>query len=618
MYKTCTVCKQSLKIELFFRKDKTYLSCNECSIKLAANKKNSCEACGISACFNEKGSKIGRFCSLHKKEGMIDIMHKTCIHPNCIIYPAFNYEGEKKRIYCNTHKLSGMVDLSNKTCIHPDCKSRALYNLAGESKGLYCNTHKLIGMIDVKHKTCIHSECKVYPIFNIEGETKGLYCNIHKLPGMINIKSKNCIHLDSEDPSTRCKTTASYNNEGETKGLYCNEHKLTGMVNVITKTCIYPECNTIPTFNYEEETKGLYCASHRLPGMIDIKNKTCIYPDCKTIPAFNYEGETKRLYCNTHKLEGMINITNKSCIYLDCKIYPSFNYEGETKGLYCASHRLSGMVDIKNKTCIHPECKSLSSFGYCNSPLSHCGKHKLDFMFYRPKRTCIGNDEEECKESAIYGKNEPLHCEEHKLEDDICWLVRSCSNCERDKEILNKDNLCSICCETSFYNKSKKVNKLKESIMVKYLRNNLKEAKEILADTIIDSKCNLYRPDILYDCGTHIVVIECDENQHKNYNWESCSLNRSLEHAEEKRMYEIMIAYGLPTIFIRWNPDKYKINDTIINKYNSNKRLEILVKWINHCFKMNIKEGIIYKKLFYDNYKEEDISFKKIEEHLLL
>ena len=121
-----------------------------------------------------------------------------------------------------------------------------------------------------------------------------------------------------------------------------------------------------------------------------------------------------------------------------------------------------------------------------------------------------------------------------------------------------------------------------------------------------------------YEGETHIVVVECDENQHKNYHWESCSLNKSLEHMEEKRMYEIMIAYGLPAIFIRWNPDNFKVNDRIIKKYNIDKRLEILVEFINYCIKIKVEQGVIYKKLFYDEYEEGDISFKKINEKELL
>ena len=153
--------------------------------------------------------------------------------------------------------------------------------------------------------------------------------------------------------------------------------------------------------------------------------------------------------------------------------------------------------------------------------------------------------------------------------------------------------------------------------MVKYLRKHI-NGNEILADRIIDSTCNLYRPDILYDCGTHIVVVECDENQHRNYPWESCSLNRSLEHMEEKRMYEITIAYGLPAIFLRWNPDNFNIKGSINKKYNNARRLEMLVKWVNYCMKMKLEPRVIYKKLFYDEYEEENMSFKKIEELELL
>ena len=160
--------------------------------------------------------------------------------------------------------------------------------------------------------------------------------------------------------------------------------------------------------------------------------------------------------------------------------------------------------------------------------------------------------------------------------------------------------------------------------MVKYLRNNV-DGNEILADRIIDSTCNLYRPDILYDCGTHIVIVECDENQHKNYPWESCSLNRSLEHMEEKRMYEIMVAYGLPAIFLRWNPDNFNVKGSegpgvlrINKKYNNARRLEMLVKWVNYCMKLEVNQGVIYKKLFYDEYEEDDMSFKKIEETSLI
>jgi hypothetical protein len=508
--------------------------------------------------------------------------------------------------------------MPNKTCIRPGCKTQPNYNKEGETKALYCSIHKEDGMIDVKHKTCIYPGCKKIPNYNKEGETKALFCSIHKENNMVDVKNKTCFH-------SYCKKIPNYNKEGETKALYCSIHKENGMVDVKNKSCIHPGCKTSPVYNKEGETKGLYCSIHKENGMVDVKNKSCIHPGCKKRPLFNKEGENKGLYCLIHKETDMVDVKHKTCIYPGCKTQPNYNKEGENKGLYCLIHKETDMVDVKNKTCIYPGCKTQPIFGYCGLSSSHCAQHKLDYMITKPKRICVGNDEEDCKgprvlckDYAIYGKDEPLHCEDHKLEGEICWLVKKCDNCGKDKELLNKDNLCGICCEIPFYEETKRINKLKETIMVKYLRNNIKECEEILADRIIDSTCNLYRPDILYDCGTHIVVVECDENQHKNYPWESCSLNKSLEHMEEKRMYEIMVAYGLPAIFLRWNPDNFKMNGSTVKRYNIDKRLEMLVKWIRYCIKMKLEPGVIYKKLFYDDYEDGDMSFKKINETELL
>ena len=123
---------------------------------------------------------------------MIDVKHKTCIHPNCKTRPVFNNEGESKAIYCSIHKLDDMINVIDKTCIHPNCKTRPTYNNEGESKAIYCSIHRLEGMIDVKHKTCIHPNCKTRSTYNNEGESKAIYCSIHKLDGMIDVIHKTC------------------------------------------------------------------------------------------------------------------------------------------------------------------------------------------------------------------------------------------------------------------------------------------------------------------------------------------------------------------------------------------------------------------------------------------
>jgi hypothetical protein len=45
---------------------------------------------------------------------MVDVKHKKCLE--CEVIPTFNNEGQKKGLYCSTHKKEGMVDVLNKTC----------------------------------------------------------------------------------------------------------------------------------------------------------------------------------------------------------------------------------------------------------------------------------------------------------------------------------------------------------------------------------------------------------------------------------------------------------------------------------------------------------------------
>jgi hypothetical protein len=214
-----------------------------------------------------------------------------------------------------------MVNVITKTCIHPECRKQPVYNTEGESKPMYCSAHKLEGMVDVKHVTCIHPNCKTRPAFNTEGVKKALYCSAHKLENMINVVNKTCIHPE-------CKTRPVYNAEGQRTGLYCSAHKLEGMVDVKHVTCIHPDCRTLPSYNMEGVKKPMYCSAHKLEGMIDVKNKTCIHPNCKTLPAFNMEGQTTGLYCSAHKLDGMIDVKSKTCKSEWCSTQVQEKYDG--------------------------------------------------------------------------------------------------------------------------------------------------------------------------------------------------------------------------------------------------------------------------------------------------
>ena len=356
---------------------------------------------------------------------------------------------------------------------------------------------------------CIIFGCKCSPKFNYEDKIKKLYCEKHATEDMINLVSNIC-------KKKGCKIRANFNKEGETKGLYCGKHKLDGMEDVVSKRCFHNGCKSVnPKFNKEGETKGFYCSKHKLNGMEDVVSKRCFHDGCKSLnPKFNKEGETKGLYCGKHKLDGMEDVLHKRCFHDGCKsLNPIFNKEGETKGLYCGKHKLDGMEDIVSKRCFHDSCKSLNpNFNKEGETIGlYCGKHKLDGM------------------EDVVSKR----CKTH-----LCYTI-----------VRNKyRGYCLGCFIQIFPNEPVSRNyKNKERNVVDNIKRMFPDVDWVW-DRKISGGCSQRRPDLFLDMGTHIIIIEIDENKHDDYD---CS-------CENKRIMQISQDVGhTPIVFIRFNPDKY-------------------------------------------------------------
>jgi hypothetical protein len=603
-------------------------------------------SCILRPIFNFEGKTRGRFCYDHKENGMVNVLSKKCEYEGCKKNPTYNFENEIKARFCYDHKENGMVNVVSKKCEYEGCKTLPNYNFEGQSSARFCDDHKENGMIDVKSPQCEYAGCITRPIFNFEGNTKLRFCFDHKEDGMIDIKSKKCEY-------NGCKTHPSYNFEGQSTSKFCYDHKEDGMVNIVSKKCEYNGCKTLPNYNFKGHTTGRFCVDHKQDNMVNVKSPRCEYIGCtkqpsynfeglkkgrycfdhkednminiiskrcelcSKIPVFNFEGETKGKYCDEHKKDGMVNVIDKKCEFQGCEIRANFNLETESTGRFCFDHKKDGMINVKDKhrLCKHPDCSSVSSYGYCSQPATYCAKHYLPRMFKKPKRTCIA---EKCTEIATYGINEPTHCETHIEKDEICLLEAKCKQCNQ-VDLLTKEGLCiTICSPCELYNKLKSHQKTKEISMLAYLDNECKDIEsdyKIADDRVIDKQCNAYRPDRLIDCGTHMVIIECDEFQHKNK--EVCEKYRNLRHMEDCRMYAIQQACGgVPCVFLRWNPDAFRINDTVCKKYPVNKRHQILAKWLRHCVALEVtkEQPPMYIELFYDGYKEGNTSFTTITE----
>jgi EsV-1-7 cysteine-rich motif len=397
----------------------------------------------------------------------------------------------------------------------------SIYNLKGLA-AKYCCLHKLENMTDVKTRKCAENGCSLRPTFNMAGEKKAIYCSEHKKDEMTNVVNKRCKHNGC------LSLNPSFNVAGEKNGIYCSEHRLEGMVSVIVVKrliCNHENCRTQPSFNFREEKKPLFCATHKQPNMVNIVSQICQHENCEvTCPIYNFTGETKGKYCAIHKIDGMINVVSKNCEYENCeKVSPVFNFKGISVGRFCASHKLTGMVNIKSPRCHHENCEKLPSFNVrCETVAKFCSIHKDSNM--------------------IDVKH--IRCKTH-----LC-----------DTQVSNKQyrGLCQRCFVYTFPDEPVSRNfKTKEKNVTDYVLENFPNISWV-CDKKIEDGCSLKRPDIRGDMGSHIVIIEIDENHHSLYD---CS-------CEHKRIMEISQDVGhRHIVFIRFNPDGY--TDIGMNKIAS-------------------------------------------------
>ena len=130
-----------------------------------------------------------------------------------------------------------------------------------------------------------------------------------------------------------------------------------------------------------------------------------------------------------------------------------------------------------------------------------------------------------------------------------------------------------------------------------------------VSDKKIQDGCSKRRPDLLLDMGTHIIIVEIDENGHTDY---ECL-------CENKRLMEISQDLNFrPIVFIRFNPDDYidingikikscwKINKVtgLLNidtkKQNEwDMRINVLIDQIEHWINNASEKMIEIIELFY-------------------
>jgi hypothetical protein len=241
----------------------------------------------------------------------------------------------------------------------------------------------------------------------------------------------------------------------------------------------------------------------------------------------------------------MTNGKHVYCIYDGCNKLAGYNAVGSKTPLYCSRHKEENMVDLKHQLC----------FGVILTPTGEeigCDKRPV----FNNKGLTVG-----------------LYCFAHKKEGMVNILAKKCLSewCDTQIYATNKyDDYCIRCFIHLFPDKPTTRNyKTKEKAVVDFVLSSFSSFTWI-TDKRVQDGCSRRRPDLLLDLGSHVLVVEVDENQHMDYD---CS-------CENKRLMEISRDIGhRALIFIRFNPDGYFDN-------NENK--------IDSCWKINKKNGILH------------------------
>ncbi len=271
-----------------------------------------------------------------------------------------------------------------------------------------------------------------------------------------------------------------------------------------------------------------------------------------------------------------------------------------------------------SKICIHKKFKILCQ--EC-SPQSFCkhNKNKYNCQECSPQSFCKHNKNKyNCKECSPqylceHNKNKYI-CKDccgsslciHKKIKSLCKICDGAKLCKSEwcetTGNAKYNNYCLFCYINLFPDQEITRNyKTKEKDVVDRIKNIFPDFSWV-HDKKIQDGCSRRRPDLLLDIGTHIIIIEIDENKHNDYNC-ICEHKRLMELSQDLQ--------HRPIIFIRFNPDEYtndkgelvkscwKLNKLGIMQISKSKileweeRIECLIiqidYWINHSTEKTIE-----------------------------
>ena len=228
-----------------------------------------------------------------------------------------------------------------------------------------------------------------------------------------------------------------------------------------------------------------------------------------------------------------------------------------------------GGIGICEHGKIKSQCKNCNGTQICEHGkrkeyCQNCGGSQICHHKIRKSicKTCCGSQICQHKKQKSQCKNccGTQICEHDKFKSRCkkCGGTQLCKN-EWCETIGNPkyEGYCLICFIHMFPDKPNTKNyKTKEKDVVDRITQTFTNFTWV-ADKKVQDGCSRRRPDLLLDMGSHIIIVEIDENKHTDYDC-SCEHKRLMELSQDLQ--------HRPIVFIRFNPDDYTNQNGILVK----------------------------------------------------
>lgn len=430
---------------------------------------------------------------------------------------------------------------------------------------------------------------------NTKSYNNGLQYQRDNLPYINQTRQKNGTNKDTricqgvEENGTPCTKVASFGGSNG-KRMFCGTHRDHGMVLMGKRQCQHQGCSTQPSYG-PIGGNPIFCSNHarNSPDYIDLITNRCTIQGCNIMSSYGENGTSQRTHCANHGKElGLVDVTTKMCSVQGCVTTAGFGFPGESRSR-CMTHMEPGMINVIQHYCKHSECSSPAYYGPSGSYPEWCDKHKIHYenILFNPTKTC---QEPGCRQYATHGSyRNPMHCSLHIGDKHISLIETKCSQCHLVDICSPITNKCEHCCDRWKLSPRKShergIKHLFDLHGIDYIH------EQVIGNTKLV-------PDFLIQGPTHSIVVEVDENQHKNSRYSTQNDRYDSRDSEKLRMVDMNTASPNIHLFIRYNPDEY-----LGGSAPTSERHNTLIDLIQQATTTSY-DGIYTVKLFYDHYTQ--------------